>query len=84
LQTVQCYLNRTAKNQCDLFATYWFRAEYDCEAITPVMACSSQFPGEFLSPQVTGAYGNRGGPRSISNISAMNAAERAARDRREN
>jgi hypothetical protein len=47
LQAVERYLDRVAKLNA-FFEAYRSGDEYDREAITHVMACTSHFPGEFL------------------------------------
>ena len=47
LQAVGAHLGRVRKIN-EFFATYRSGDEYDREAITHVMACTSYFPGEFL------------------------------------
>jgi hypothetical protein len=48
LQAVQCHLDRVTLVNT-FFDTYRSGDAYDREAITHVMACTSHFPGEFLS-----------------------------------
>ncbi|MGA7486699.1 MAG: hypothetical protein WBW74_07145 [Xanthobacteraceae bacterium] len=51
LQSVQQRLDRATRVN-SFFETYRSNDEYDREAITHVMACTSHFPGEFLSHRI--------------------------------
>jgi hypothetical protein len=52
LQSVQQHFDRVARVN-SFFDGYRSNDEYDREAITHVMACTSHFPGEFLSHRTT-------------------------------
>lgn len=61
LQSVRATPDRV-KRLNDFFETYRSRDEYDRDAITHVMACSSRFPGELLAARLT----PEGAPRTLT------------------